>query len=165
MTGIVCFFMGKQNGINSNMVRYVSGHRSRRCRRRNGDRRGNAIFMTGAWPSNTAPKVKPILINNKPMTSSVIVSPGSQNIATISVLDPDKDAVMYDWIVLTDTPNKLSGGDKENEPGEIGNLIVSQKDGMVVFKAPGETGSYWLYVYIYDGHNHLATGNFPFYVE
>ena len=61
--------------------------------------------------------------------------------------------------------NKLAGGDAEAKPREIKGRLSSEQPGTVSLIAPALIGAYRVYVYIYDGHSHVATANFPFYVD
>ena len=59
----------------------------------------------------------------------------------------------------------VHGGDHEDRPAAIDNVITDQKNGKATLKTPGKPGAYRLFVYITDGNKKVATANIPFYVR
>ena len=57
------------------------------------------------------------------------------------------------------------GGDHEDKPTTIVNLVSNIGNGKGALKAPAKAGAYRLFVYITDGHNKVATANIPFLVK
>ena len=49
-------------------------------------------------------------------------------------------------------------------PEKLG-VIESADQSSIVITAPEEEGAYRLFVYVYDGNNHAAHANIPFYVN
>jgi hypothetical protein len=53
----------------------------------------------------------------------------------------------------------------EEKPAALIGLILDGKTKALTFKSPEEEGAYRLYVSVYDGKNHVATANAPFFVK
>ncbi|MDB5271709.1 MAG: beta-galactosidase [Chitinophagaceae bacterium] len=122
-------------------------------------------LWSGKWPTNKAPQVSGITIDRFPPKKSIVLEPNSLHRIAAPATDPDSDPLMYEWVLLYESNNKLVGGDAEKKPGEIKGHITSDQQGTATIIAPAIVGAYRVYVYIYDGQNHAATANFPFYVE
>ncbi len=130
-----------------------------------GERLGSADAMSYAWtgsfPSNRAPKLKSL----DSSASQVHVKAGSTQTAKVTVIDPEGDALDYEWLVVAESTDRRHGGDKEAAPPSFPELITENNGAEVRFNAPSESGAYRLFVYVKDGANGAATANFPFYVD
>jgi hypothetical protein len=122
-------------------------------------------LWSGKWPANKAPTVSSITIDRFPAKKNIVLEPQSLHRIAAPASDPDGDPLMYEWILRYESNNKLSGGDAEAMPKEIKGRVTADSPGTASLLAPALVGAYRVYVYIYDGKNHVATANFPFYVE
>jgi len=120
---------------------------------------------TGKNPDNTAPIITPIGIDDKPTHLGIYLSPGSNHSAYTDAKDPDNDSLTYKWEIYYESKEKKEGGDTETKPGTINDLIIDGKGKQLSFNAPAKEGAYRLFVCVFDGHNHAATANAPFYVR
>ncbi len=79
--------------------------------------------------------------------------------------EPDNDSLYYYWEIYPESPEKKEGGDLEAKPELLKGLIIDGKSKSASFKAPAKEGPYRIFVTVYDGKNHIATANAPFYVK
>lgn len=120
---------------------------------------------TGKERSNRVPKVLPIGIDEQPAHKGVYLKPSTQHFAYTDATDSDNDKLYYFWEIYHESKEKKEGGDWEAKPGTLNNLIIDGKGKTLSFKSPELEGPYRLFVYVYDGYNHVATANTPFYVK
>lgn len=116
-------------------------------------------------PSNKAPSIIPLVIDNQNAVEGIYLLPGSSYMAYTNCSDPENDPLSYKWEIYYESQEKKEGGDKEEKPGAISNLIIEENDKTLLFKAPEKEGPYRLFVYVFDGKNNVATANTPFYVK
>ena len=122
-------------------------------------------LWSGKWPENKAPQIAGITMDRFPAKKSMVLEPSSLHRIAAPAKDPDGDPLMYEWVLMYESSNKLAGGDAESKPKEIKGRVTPEQPGTATIIAPGLIGAYRIYVYIYDGKNHAATANFPFYVD
>jgi hypothetical protein len=120
---------------------------------------------TGKERSNRVPLITPIGIDDLPTHKGIYLQPGSQHMAYTDGKDPDNDQLYYHWEIYHESTEKKEGGDVEEKPMAIKELIVNGKGRALSFKAPDKEGPYRLFAYVYDGKNHVAIANAPFYVK
>jgi hypothetical protein len=136
----------------------------------NGEEIGMQDMLQKAWtgkaPANKAPEILPVGIDNLPIHKGVILKPASKHMAFTDAKDPDQDHLYYYWEIYPESFEKKTGGDMEMTPQVIEGLIMEgQRSKQLSFVAPEKEGPYRLFAYVYDGHNHVATANAPFYVK
>lgn len=119
---------------------------------------------SGDWPSNRAPKVDQITINDKTATGDVILAPGESFIARVAAADPDNDGLRFVWELMEEPTILGIGGSYEPRPGALGNVIDGSLSELN-FIAPEKAGEYRLFVYVLDQNGHVGTANFPFQVD
>ncbi len=120
---------------------------------------------TGSDPENKSPLIKPIGIDDKHVHKGIYLKPSTQHNAYTEASDPENDNIQFKWEILYESNEKKEGGDAENKPGIIPGLILDGKGKTLSFKAPDKEGAYRLFVYVFDGHNNVATANAPFFVK
>ena len=121
---------------------------------------------TGEERTNRAPLIVPVGIDDLATHKGVFLKPGSRHNAFTDATDPDGDELYYYWELYHESMEKKEGGDVEDKPQAINSYIVDgQRQRALVFKAPDTEGAYRLFVTVYDGKNHVATANAPFYVK
>jgi hypothetical protein len=111
------------------------------------------------------PLISPVGIDDLPTHKGVYLKPGSQHHAYTDAKDPDNDQLYYHWEIYHESTEKKEGGDVEQKPAAITELILDGKSRSLTFKAPDKEGPYRVFAYVYDGKNHIATANAPFYVK
>ncbi|MHA6246966.1 glycoside hydrolase family 2 TIM barrel-domain containing protein [Pontibacter sp. CAU 1760] len=122
-------------------------------------------LWTGNWPENRAPHLRKFTIDGKSATDNIYLPPNKSFQVTADVSDPDKDPLTYRYELLHESTDLKEGGDRENRPAAITELVTPQRPGTATLKAPAQQGAYRLFVYAYDGHENVATANIPFYVK
>lgn len=113
---------------------------------------------------NHPPKISQVLLNYKVAHDNIILNMDSMYTANITAQEPDKDNLYYYWEIMPESTDLNGGGDWEEQPKAIQNLIGNNRVNQIKIKAPSKEGPYRLYVYVYDDYNHAATANIPFYV-
>jgi len=120
---------------------------------------------TGSAPKNSAPKIVPIGIDDKQTHKGVYLKPSTKHMAFTDATDPDNDQLSYFWEIYPESQEKKEGGDTEDKPAALPSLILDGKTKALTFNTPSQEGPYRLYVTVYDGKNHVATANAPFFVK
>lgn len=120
---------------------------------------------TGKEPVNHAPKILPIGIDEFKTHQGVYLKPGSTHNAYTDASDQENDQLTWKWEIYHESREKKEGGDKEDKPGAIDNLIINGSGKHLSFKAPEAEGPYRLFAYVFDGKGRVATANAPFYVR
>jgi hypothetical protein len=115
--------------------------------------------------SNRAPAIVPIGIDNLETHKGAYLKPGTNHMAYTEANDPEKDQLYYFWEIYPESTEQKEGGDMEAKPQPLKDLILDGKTKALSFKAPEKEGAYRVFVTVYDGHNHIATANAPFYVK
>ncbi len=125
------------------------------------------FVWTGSWPQNRAPNILSFdLDGTDGRKPNAYLTPGGAYRARVSLDDADDDNLELKWEIRPEAdlnkvrrvsqPVKLTG-DHE--------AVTEGTEGTFYFNAPDQLGAYRLYFYAFDGHNHTATGNIPFYVR
>lgn len=122
-------------------------------------------LWSGTERSNKAPVVLPIGIDDLETHKGVYLKPSTQHFAYTDAKDPDNDKLYYYWEMYHESKEKKEGGDLEQKPQSLNDLILEGKSKTLSFKAPAEEGPYRIFVTVYDGKNHIASANAPFYVK
>lgn len=121
-------------------------------------------MWTGNKPINQAPHIDSLTIDGKPYLEDEILKSESMHEAEVIAKDPDDDAIIYVWEIRPEADYADYAGQGERTPDVIKGLVDELGGTKVTFLAPGEEGAYRIYVFLYDGENHYATANKPFYV-
>ncbi len=122
-------------------------------------------IWTGKWPDNRTPRVSSLTLDNKTAFDNVTLSHGKPYVAKLKVMDWENDPVSYKWEVRPESSAQKIGGDHEKVPDVVEGLIEDPTAPAITLNAPEGGGAYRLFVYVYDGHNHAAHANIPFFVE
>ena len=122
-------------------------------------------IWNGAWPANRSPRVGDIALDGKTAHQSVVLAAGQRYDASIEASDPEGDPLGYRWEVMRESEATETGGDKEQIPESIKDLVAPGPAGSVALTAPGEPGKYRLFVYVTDGKGHAGHANIPFMVQ
>ncbi len=122
---------------------------------------------TGSWPQNRAPEISSFVLDGtdgrKP---NAYLLPSSPYRARVSLDDLDDDNLELKWEIRQEV--------KRNSVRRLGppiklvgdfEAVTEGTEGTFYFNTPDQVGAYRLYVYAFDGHNHTATANIPFYVR
>ena len=122
-------------------------------------------LWNGNWPLNQSPRLDSIKLNGQIASESITITPNKEYSAKAFVSDLDGDSITYHWEIKPESTDLREGGDEESTPESIQNLIVDTGLSNITFEAPRQKGGYRLFVYAYDGNNHAAHANLPFYVD
>lgn len=129
-------------------------------------------LWTGEKPGNLAPAIENIVIEGSPYLEDFTADPGSTYVATVRGIDPDGDALVFEWEIRPEADYADYAGQGEQTPPTMDDLIIGSapaeseagQTARLSFRAPSRPGPYRVYAYAYDGHNHYATANRPFWV-
>jgi hypothetical protein len=120
---------------------------------------------SGKWPQNRAPSISALKIDGKTARSSIRLNPQEKYLIVLSASDPDNDKLTVRWELLPEATDLGQGGDRESRPVAIPDMVTSNSLSNAMLTVPTKLGAYRLFVYVSDGHNHVATANIPFFVE
>jgi hypothetical protein len=123
------------------------------------------FLWSGKWPQNQAPHIYSFQIDDKQATDNITLKPGNCYEVAAVAFDPNNDRLSYRWELLNEATKLGEGGDLEERPASIENMITDKSNGKATLKTPAKRGAYRLFIYISDGHNKVATANIPFYVK
>jgi hypothetical protein len=116
---------------------------------------------TGENSHNWAPKIDSVVIHTIPTTDNRYVQAGTKYTASVFAEDPEKDTLIYRWELRTEGKDNFQPGDYYSN---LNYLLKSDSNPTIEFVSPAQEGPYRLFTYVYDGNNHIATYNVPFYV-
>lgn len=120
---------------------------------------------TGKWPANRTPRLDSLKLAGKTAYQNVRLEPGRSYPAAAFATDPESDALRYEWEVVPEAEKFGYGGQGERKPPAVQGAVPSNTNApTIAVTAPARSGSYRLFVYVYNGNNHFATANVPFYV-
>jgi len=119
---------------------------------------------SGDWPSNRAPKVIRITINNRTASGDVTLTPGESFVARVAAADPDQDGLRFVWELMEEPTELGIGGSYEPRPGAL-DVVIDGSLPELSLLAPQKAGEYRLFVYVLDQNGHVGTANFPFQVD
>lgn len=122
-------------------------------------------LWTGSWPENRSPRIESYSLNGGTASENITLLNRNTYSAKLIIKDPEGDSITYRWEIMNESQAQQEGGDKEEVPAVLPDLIKAEKANEVEFVTPDEPGAYRLFVYAYDGHGHAAHANIPFYVE
>lgn len=112
----------------------------------------------GRKPENLAPEIGPI--SGMPAAA---LAPGQKWQPRVESKDPDSDPLQWQWAVLPELQGHQHNGRKI--PAFVADTVVAAQTATPEAKAPQKPGMYRLYVWVKDGHGHVATANAPFEVR
>ncbi len=95
----------------------------------------------------------------------MVLAAGAEYDARVLAIDPDGDTLEYRWEILRESEATQEGGDAEEIPELVGDLIDDASQDRIIVTAPSEPGAYRLFAYVHDGRDHAGHANIPFYVE
>jgi hypothetical protein len=121
-------------------------------------------LWTDSWPENRAPGIKPILTQGYLPNESMFINPGSVNISSVEAFDPENDSLTYHWEILSEVDISDGSVEKQLKPRPLRGLIIGEHKDTIQWKAPESTGTYRLFVTVFDGNNNIATANVPLMV-
>ncbi len=118
-----------------------------------------------SWPDNRSPRLEDFLLEGYRAPDNIYLLAGDLYTTEVIVSDPDQDSLVYRWEIMKESTSKATGGDSEYIPKAISNLFQGESAASMNFTAPSEPGAYRLFVYVEDGHQHVAHANIPFWVN
>ncbi|MCX6280565.1 MAG: hypothetical protein NTU51_01215 [Bacteroidetes bacterium] len=131
------------------------------------------IAFTGHNPAKPAPTILSMTIQGKLTSDNIKLKAGEKYAASVSARiglnmnDTVADSLnkfVYRWKVLTESTDKRSGGDAEQEAREVQGLISHARKAQIKFRAPDASGPYRLFVTVYY-NGKVAYANIPFWVD
>lgn len=115
--------------------------------------------------TNTAPSLDSARLDGKMKGESILFEPDTRTQAIVYCRDKENDKLKYVWEVVPESRDIKAGGDAESRPTALKGIKGRKKLNTFSFLAPQEEGAYRLFIYVYDGNNHYAYCNIPFYVK
>ncbi len=122
-------------------------------------------FWTGSWPENRCPRIQFVSLDDKSRYDDITLKAGDMSVCKYLITDPDEDSLQYRIEILEESTDLQDGGDFENKPPAYSIRDLQFNDEGFIFRAPDKPGAYRLFIYAEDGHNHVATINFPFLIN
>jgi hypothetical protein len=116
---------------------------------------------SGKPVSNHSPVIEKLDIETTSYRDNFYLTADSVYQAAVYAHDPDEDSLAYKWELRHEEANFYESGKFRNNLIHL--LLISDQD-YIEFKTPNEIGGYRLFVFVYDGQNHVATHNIPFYM-
>jgi hypothetical protein len=118
----------------------------------------------GRTPENVAPTLHKLVLDHAVKGDTILLTAGHTYEAIADISDADGDKIKYIWEVVPESQDIKAGGDAETRPPSLKGLGLKKKDNTCSFRAPENEGPYRLFFFAYDGHDHYAYANIPFYV-
>jgi tetratricopeptide (TPR) repeat protein len=118
---------------------------------------------TGAEPTQIAPVIHGISINNVKPTDNIYVKAGATFEAKVNATDREGNTMSYVWEILKEATKTATGGAYEPRPDRAGQVQTTKVNTLKT--AISEPGNYRLYVYVLDGTGFVSTANTPFQVQ
>jgi hypothetical protein len=122
------------------------------------------LNWSGSWPSNRAPTVDQMTINDRTAAENIRLASGEAFIARVAAVDPENDGLSYIWELLEEPVVLGTGGSHEPRPAMLGELVKGSLPELSL-QAPDRAGEYRLFVYVLDRNGHVGTANIPFQVD
>lgn len=122
-------------------------------------------LWTGAWPDNRAPRLEWATLDGRSAQDGIHLEAGGIYPVSAGASDPEGDPLTFRWFVMSEATDLGHGGDQESVPDTLEGLIQNAASAEAILTAPGETGAYRLFVYVYDGRGGAGHANIPFYVN
>lgn len=114
---------------------------------------------------NTAPKLDSARLDGKIKGDIIVFDPETRAQSIVYCTDKEGDKLKYVWEVVPESRDIKAGGDAETRPPALMGIRGKKKQNTFSFRAPNDEGAYRLFIYVYDGNNHYAYCNIPFYVK
>lgn len=124
-----------------------------------------AEYWNPAALINTAPKLDSARLDGKIKGDIIVFDPETRAHAIVYCIDKEGDKLKYVWEVVPESRDIKAGGDAETRPPALMGVRGKKKLNTFSFRTPNEEGAYRLFIYVYDGNNHYAYCNIPFYVK
>ena len=122
-------------------------------------------IWTGEWPTARSPQVKAMHLDAKVAARNVVLKSGIRYLASIDAVDPDGEALVYEWLVMRESEASQQGGDPEVVPETIPGRVEVLGEGTIMLTAPIAPGPYRLFANVYDPEGLAGHANIPFLVE
>lgn len=117
---------------------------------------------TGREPTETAPVIEGMTINDKHAIDNIRIEAGVPFVANVAVTDKEDDRLTYVWEILKEATVLGFGGSYEPRPERYGEVVTSDVNSYgTTIHIPGE---YRLYGYVLDNTGFVSTVNVPFQV-
>lgn len=121
---------------------------------------------SGQAPANRCPEIKALSMNGQTDFNNLRFEAGQTLDVLTEAMDPDGDAIWYEWKLIPESNDKKTGGDVERAPkalrGYFGKSTTQQAK--VSITLPSENGAYRVFLFVHDDQGNVATGNIPFWV-
>ena len=122
-------------------------------------------IWTGEWPTARSPQVEAMHLDAKVAARNVVLKSGIRYLASIDAVDPDGEALVYEWLVMRESEASQQGGDPEVVPETIPGRVEVLGEGTIMLTAPIAPGPYRLFANVYDPEGLAGHANIPFLVE
>lgn len=124
------------------------------------------FLWTGKWPQNRSPSIGRDEISSDPKKQVQTYKPSETATFRVQAQDPDGDTLTVKWELRKDnSDNPATGGDWEERIPPIEGAILSHGLDFATIAMPPQTGTYRIFVYVYDPAGKVATANLPIRVQ
>lgn len=121
-------------------------------------------YWTGKYPEKLAPVIADrtaMVMNGKIADDSIVVSPSSENTASVSASSPWGSSLSYKWMIYQEGSADTDG----SLPEGVSGLIENETLQTITFTAPKAAGNYRLLVFVRDTNRKAALSVIPFCVK
>jgi len=129
-----------------------------------GSRLGQLDVMSELWsgevPGDLAPTIEPVTVD-----TATAIDPGTEIVATTSVVDPEGEQVSLRWVLRPESGDYVTGGDFRPAPKDIEGAVLETAGGTAKVRMPDDPGAYRLFAYARDTAGNAATANIPLLVK
>jgi hypothetical protein len=116
-------------------------------------------MWTAKAAANRAPEITPITgVPPAPISSGHVFQ------ATVTATEPENHPITYRWLVMPELFGKEHHTNKKMHP-VLENAIDNPSASTITVTAPTRPGTYRLYLWVQDAHQHTAIANMPFQVR
>ncbi|MFT3792897.1 MAG: hypothetical protein QM741_17920 [Rudaea sp.] len=125
--------------------------------------------FTGHAPNRLAPQLLDLRLDGKGARDNIRLAPGARyaaeaNARSAEAASDAAPALVYEWELTPESPDKKIGGDAEQAPPALPGLIGAANGRRIELTAPAEPGAYRLFVVVRQ-NGKAAYANVPFEVS
>ena len=122
-------------------------------------------LWTGTWPAIRSPQLEGAWLDGKTAYQNIHLNAGQSYPARVQAVDYNGHTLSFVWNVMKESTDLKTGGDSENKPESLSDLVPAAQGDQITLKAPTKSGAYRVFAYVFDGNGHAAHVNIPFYVD
>lgn len=119
-----------------------------------------AKAWSGKWPKNRSPKIASLGF----VVPTEQAKAGTVHAVRAAASDPERDSLVYEWLVMAESRDIRHGGDAEKAPSSFPEAVQKTLGPECQVTFPPR-GAYRLFLTVRDGQGGATTANLPFFSE